>query len=214
MHAKPIARAVQQIISVASDDDLRMLEEPRAYGALIPFKSNLQYHNIIFVGCSDGHRIHLWKEHLELCRPENGGCFHPFMDHGGALRIALTYPLVEQSVALDKIRQIHLGYVEVKPGTQQIVCTAHWPCKAATLANLDIIESVTYLACAKLCIRALLPDAPPIALYYKVDTKHGETITESVWAKRFIEWLEEQSRPELEIVRMHQKMLEKLSVCK
>lgn len=207
-----IPPSVQDIISTATREDMVLIDRFHILGISEAFKPDQQHQNISFHGCSDGHRIHLWKQHLELCRPENGGCFHPFMDHGQSLRLPAHSPLADPVISLDKVTQTHLAYTEVKPCIQQIVLTHHWPCRAALLANMTMLESLAYFVCGKLRLRYQLPKSPPIALLFKADGPDGIAITDRISAKNFIDWLEEEEKPELKIIQSHKKALVGLNI--
>lgn len=206
-----IHSTVCNTVSLSTDDDVRVLERLREEGIAEPFDVDRQHLNICWSGCSDGHRPHMWLMHLPACLPENGGCFHPFLDHANTLRMAIGYPNTPWEVCIDKIDQIGLAFSQVKRGIlTQTLLTSHYPCFGASMAGADMLTALVWASCAKRHVRIRRSGLPEIALLHKLDTPDGNCLTDKITLRLYIDWIIRTNHPAQTIWETHEQRLREM----
>lgn len=178
---------------VISSEDQRFLEllKQRQQPVLQPLAEHYLQARVVFVPCSDGDQMpDLYNHQLSLCRKTNP---HDYMTHtialnGGALNLAEESPLSqvfrEDLVLLRHIEQA----LTIKPNVNTVVLYSHFPCGAARLQQLGIVESLMYLFLGKERLRKAIPAIRNIACYFHVDYK-GTKKTYFASRQRWEEWV-------------------------
>lgn len=196
-----------------SEKDLELIRVLRLGGILRDFDITKcqDPSRLILVDCADGSRkLELLLHHYNLAQTAEGQIdvdecvFHDPSLNGGALLLHPDSPLVtelrQDRVLLDSIEGgVRFKHLDADGRRPLIVIYAHTPCAAATSLQMDVIEQMTWLVKAKLCLKILHPNWRVLCALHvfkaKSPTDKKKYASYIFSAKAFLSWLEKNPQP-------------------
>lgn len=181
-------------MTTASTADYELIEDLIAAGVLGSIEGEMIPHaeGTVLVSCADGDRIsHILQTHWDICTGRD--CHHVLTMNGGPLLIPEHSPIADPDLKEGPVLLKHITVGAKLKKTTTIVVYGHWPCGAAILANVSLLESLRLYVGAKARIRNIMrvhEMEPTIVSCFHVDYGNGKKVSYHFERDNWHKWLQ------------------------